>query len=274
MPSPPPYPSFEVPAATAPRGPRPAHPRRAPHPVGAHPVGPRPWRLGTLGLAASLVLVPAAALPEGAGHARADADTGTPPGSQGTDARTVAARVHAFYAQVETTRVAFRQSYYHRLHRRYERSRGELVVAKPGRLRFDYQAPDPQRVVVDGRRVGLRELDVDGSGRPGPWRTGELGAMPAAFGFLSGTADLAREFTFRLLEAERYRFDGDVLELRPRHPDPRYRRVILFVDAAPARAGVVHRVRIDDHDGNVNRFFLHRPRFDRPAPPALFAIPE
>jgi len=233
---------------------------------------PRSRRRTRLAVAAALAALSLLLALGGVAHtATAHADTRRQDAA--VDPRLVAARIQAFYAQTRTTRVAFAQSYYHRLYRRYERSRGELVVAEPGKLRFDYRSPTRRVVVIDGSRVGMRDLDEDATGRAGRWQTAELPAMPVAFGFLSGTADLARDYRFRLLDAERYRFPGHVLELRPRRPDPRYARILLFVDADPARAGVVHRVRIDDHEGNVNRFFLRRPRFNRELPADLFALP-
>ena len=46
------------------------------------------------------------------------------------------------------------------------------------------------------------------------------------------------------------------------------RRLVLFVDAR--LPGVVHRLRVEDHDGNTNQFELRGVRYDRAVDAARF----
>jgi len=187
-------------------------------------------------------------------------------------ARTVAARVQSFYDQTRTFKSIFYQNYYHRLYGRYEHSRGTLAFAKPGRMRFDYARPNGKKIVANGRTLTMWEPGDDGG--PGQYLQSEMGesALPGAFSFLTGTTRLEQDYTFRLLSSSRYRWNGHVLELRPRGRDPRYKRIILYVDAHPTRRGVVHKIRIDDHEGNRNRFTLRHMRFNRSLPARHFAF--
>ena len=91
-----------------------------------------------------------------------------------------------------------------------------------------------------------------------------------AFGFLTGTANLNEDYHVRLLSSRAWRFRGHILELRPKRHDPNVRRVVLYVDADPSRAGVVHRLRIDDHAGNRNKFELRGMRFNRDISDSFF----
>lgn len=183
----------------------------------------------------------------------------------------VARQVQAFYDQTDTLQARFTQTYYHRLYRRYQRSQGRLLFDKPGRMRFDYDRPNGKVIVSDGAHMTAYEPGDDG--QPGQYVKTAVGshALPSAFGFLTGEARLLDDYRVALLDARRYRWSGTILELRPRRPNPQIRRILLYVDGDPARAGVVHRLRIDDHDGNRNKFELRRMRFNRELSPRRFA---
>ena len=181
----------------------------------------------------------------------------------------VAAEVQAFYDQTRTVRTAFYQSHYDRLYRRTTRSRGVLTVMRPGKMRFDYLGGDGKVIVTDGRTLTVYEPGEHGPGQYMRTRLEE--GLPSALGFIAGTARLDRDFRFRLRDASRFRFDGHVLELRPRVQEPGYRRVFLFVDAGATR-GVVRRVLVQDHDGNLNRFDFRRTRFNRPVSERRFSF--
>lgn len=188
------------------------------------------------------------------------------------DARQVAARVQAFYDQTRNVQARFYQTYYHRLYGRYQRSRGHVAFEKPGRFRFDYARPNGKVIANDGRQLVMYEPGDDGGSGQHAVRDAGRAALPDAFGFLTGTTALGRDFHLRLLDARRWGFDGHVLELRPRQAKAHYRRIILYVDADPKRAGVVHKVRIDDHEGNRNKLELYGMRFNRSLQDGRFAF--
>jgi outer membrane lipoprotein carrier protein len=187
-------------------------------------------------------------------------------------AATIAARVQSFYAQSATFEGRFLQTYYNRLYGRYERSRGELAVQTPAKVRFDYAPPHAKIIAANDRELVMWEPGDDGG--PGQYVRGSIAdsSLPAVFSFLAGGGRLGETYRVRLLDAGRYDYTGHVLELRPRTADPRYRRVLLYVDGTPTRAGLVQRIRIDDHDGNRNKFELSNLRFNRPIASSRFAF--
>lgn len=217
-------------------------------------------RLLPLGILA-LALVAAAVLPSAPGTAQTR-----------LTARTVAARVQAFYDQSQTFQASFHQTYYNRLYDKYDRSRGRLAFQKPGRMRFDYARPNGKVMVADGNQLTMWEPGERGSAGQYAQSQMDEAAIPGAFSFLVGEGRLEEDYRFRLLNARRYGWSGHVLELRPRRADPRYRRVLLFVDAHPDRLGVVHTIRIDDHEGNRNKFQLRGMRFNRGVSAQQFAF--
>lgn len=184
-------------------------------------------------------------------------------------AQRLAAEVQAFYDQTRTVRTAFSQSHYDRVYRRTTRSRGVLTVARPGKLRFDYLGGDGKVVVSDGSMLTIYEPGDEGD--PGQYaRTAVREDLSSALGFLTGQARLDRDFRFRLRAASDFGWSGHVLELRPLREEPGYARMFLFVDAN--QAGVVRRVIVQDHAGNLNRFDFQRTQFNSAVPAERFAF--
>lgn len=210
-------------------------------------------------LAAALVLT-LAALPTG-GNAQ-----------DRPSARTIAGWVETFHDQTSTFQASFYQTYYHALYQRYQRSKGKLAFEKPGKMRFDYGRPNGKVIASDGDQLTVYEPG-DGGG-PGQYARNDIdeATLPSAFSFLTGVGDLSKDFRFRRLDAERWGWRGELLELRPKKANARYERVILFVDSRPQLRGVVHKIRIDDHDGNRNKFELSGLKFNREIDGSRFAF--
>lgn len=181
----------------------------------------------------------------------------------------VAAEVQAFYDQTRTLQTGFTQAHYHRLYRRTTQSRGLLRVIRPGQVRFDYLGGDTKVVALDGERLTIYEPTEDGQGQVLERAVADA-AVPSALGLITGTARLDRDFRFRLIDGSRHGWRGPVLELRPREDDAAYRRVFLYVD--PNVPGVVRRLLIQDHEGNLNRFVFQRMRFNRAIDPGSLAF--
>ncbi|MGF1469454.1 MAG: outer membrane lipoprotein carrier protein LolA [Sandaracinaceae bacterium] len=198
----------------------------------------------------------------------------TPAGAQpDADAATVAGWVQAFYDQTRTLSARFTQRYVNRVYQRTDLSRGRVRFKRPGRMRFDYDDPNGKVIVSDGSRLLAYEPGEDGGRGQYFERTLEDDQLSQALGLLMGTARLDRDFRFRLLDASRQGYaDGYVLELRSRgRASPHYSRILLYVDGAEERRGVVHRVLIVDPQNNRNRFDLEDQRLNPPMPDRVFA---
>ena len=185
----------------------------------------------------------------------------------------VAQTVQAFYDQTKSIEAEFHQTYFNKLYDSYDRSNGQVKFQKPGRMRWDYAAPNGKVIASDGKRLVVYEPG-DSADDPGqvferPISESEL---PQALAFLTGTAKLADEFTFRLLDAAKQGFPaGYVLELMPKKPTPHFERILFYVDKDAKRAGLVHRVLIVDGTGNRNRFDFKNLKFNRPLDAKAFA---
>lgn len=188
------------------------------------------------------------------------------------DARTVAAAVQSFYNQTQGVRARFYQTYYHKLYDRYDRSRGEVVFAKPGKMRWSYARPNGKVITSDGDRLIIYEPGEPAQRGQCFEREMNEHQLPGAFSFLTGRGRIEQDFRFRLLDPRRQGYpEGYVLELRPREPSPHYDRILFYVLKQNGRpTGVVRRVLIIDPAGNRNRFDFSDLRWNPNVSPRTF----
>jgi len=195
------------------------------------------------------------------------------PPSAAPSAEQVAAQVQAFYDQTKSVESAFFQTYYSKLYDRYDKSGGAVKFQKPGKMRWDYAAPNGKVIASDGKHLLVFEPGEHGDPGQVFERNISESELPQALAFLTGTGRLANDFTFRLLDAAKQGFkNGAVLELLPKKPSPHFERILFYVDSDPKRAGLVHRVLIVDGAGNRNRIDFQAPKFNRPVPDKTFAF--
>lgn len=120
-------------------------------------------------------------------------------------------------------------------------SHGHMVVAKPAKMRWVYEEPEPSVVVSDGETLWIYDPAF-----------GEAQRLPVGEGFLSGAAvqfllgegDLRRDFEITLVSCDDDRAE---LELVPREPAT-YEKLRVVADP---RTGALSRTQINDLLGNV-----------------------
>jgi outer membrane lipoprotein carrier protein len=139
-------------------------------------------------------------------------------------------------------------------------ARGQVVFAKPGRMRWAYEEPEPSLVVSDGEWLWLYD-PAHGEAQKYPVGDGFLSA--AAIQFLLGEGDLLRDFRVEALSC-----DGEEahLELVPRSPAS-YER--MRVRAHPLR-GDLRETEVVDLLGNLTRVRFLDVEVDTRPDPALF----
>lgn len=168
------------------------------------------------------------------------------PAPAAPSAAALAARVQGFYERTQDLEARFTQTYTYAGFGRRQVSSGTLKVKKPGRMRWDYDAPEPKTIAVVGTRLVQFEPEehqayVD--------EAFDASAMSAAVTFLLGRGDLAKEFDLSL--------DGaGALLLRPKAEDPRVESIALT--AGPD--GEVTGTRVVDGAGNVNELRFEKVR--------------
>ncbi len=208
-----------------------------------------------------------------------------PPATPGADADSLgcgpalAARVQQRYDGIRTFSARFRQitrsAALAGAAPEVEESRGRVVLAKPGRMRWRYEAPEPSLVVSDGVTLWIYDPEAR-----------EVQKLPVGQGFLSGAAVQFLLGEGRLEESFRIRAEdcgdaGGRLVLMPRRPAT-YERLVLEVgaDTGLVRATEVHdlfggRVRIEFSDVELDRpVEADRFRFEVPEGVSVIGFPE
>jgi len=139
-------------------------------------------------------------------------------------------------------------------------SRGEVVFAKPGRMRWSYEEPEPSLVVSDGATVWIHD--------PAAREVQELPLGPeflsgAAIQFLLGEGRLADEFTI----AARGCGESEVALLLTPRRDASYERLELRADPA---SGEIRSTAVVDVLGNRTEIALSDVRTNTDPPARLF----
>ena len=130
--------------------------------------------------------------------------------------------------------------------------RGRLVVKKPGKMRWDYSAPEQKQFVSDGLKMYSyipQDKQVVVASVPE-----NDAATPALF--LAGKGNLTRDFTASLLDAPAGMPAGSrALKLVPKVRQAEYDSLVLVVD--PATLGIRGLVTIDAQGGTSSFSFTN-----------------
>ncbi len=179
------------------------------------------------------------------------------------DTAELLAAIQANYDAIESIDAQFEQRSHVAALGRDEVARGRVIVERPGRMRWEYESPEPSIIVVDGTSVQIyspseRKLQI------APLSPQTL--SPTALGFLLGGADLPSTFRAELLEV------SDPTELRLRlvpKQEAGFQHLELRLDAAS------HRLRgsvLVDLFGNRTELLFRDVRHDGEVPPDAFEI--
>ena len=129
---------------------------------------------------------------------------------------------------------------------------GTVAIAKPGRMRWHYQAPRESFVLSDGETLWIHDVEAREVTRA---RVTEGYLAGAALQFLIGEGAITDSFSVALAGCD----EGRVrLWLHPKQ-DASYEKLLLTVDGG----GVVVGTEIHDLFGNVTDVRFEKVRFDR-----------
>jgi outer membrane lipoprotein carrier protein len=179
----------------------------------------------------------------------------------------VAQHIQAFYDRTTDFSADFVQVSRNPLYGE-ERRNGRVMFSKPGRMRWNYAPRNGVRngdiIVSDGATLWAYQAEEAQALQ----QTMGQSQLPTAITFLAGTGRITDSFTFRLLDANQFRFpNGYVLELRPTTPQPTYERIVFYVDRASFQ---VVRTAVIDAQGNQNRFDFSNPQVNLNIPLTTF----
>jgi outer membrane lipoprotein carrier protein len=131
--------------------------------------------------------------------------------------------------------------------------RGHLLVKKPGRMRWEYAAPEAKTFVSDGSKL-YSYVPVDKQVVVSPVPAEDEATTPALF--LAGKGSLTRDFTASLAELPPGMPAGNrALKLVPKSRQRDYDWLMLVVD--PSTLAIRGLVTVDDQGGKSSFLFTN-----------------
>jgi outer membrane lipoprotein carrier protein len=194
--------------------------------------------------AALLVTLLRAAAP-GAPPARAAAAPAMRAGAR-LELRAVIDRVQKRYDGAADFRAHFSQTLTNPTFKRKTASAGEVLLKKPGRMRWNYQTPEEKMYLADGALLWLYEPE-DRQAFKQELKSSQL---PAALAFLTGKGKLSEEFEISFSSQAGLGTPRDyLLALHPRQAQPQVKEVTFVVDP---ESFLVRESVLVDGQGNIN----------------------
>jgi outer membrane lipoprotein carrier protein len=127
-----------------------------------------------------------------------------------------------------------------------KKASGEVMLKKPGKMRWDYATPEKKLMVSDGATLWVYEpddaqavkQDLKGS------------TLPAQVSFLVGEGKLAQEFDASLTKLDNLPAETIALKMVPKTGTAAYRYLVFIVDG---KSGQVKQTIIYDQQGGTNK---------------------
>jgi outer membrane lipoprotein carrier protein len=194
--------------------------------------------------------------------AQKDSPSAQDPSGKDLSASQLAARIDQHYDSLRTLKANFTESYSGLGMDRTES--GTLLLAKPGRMRWDYSSTPGKVFLLDGKYGWFYT-----PGAPQVQRVSakKLDDLRSPLRFLLGHTDLEKELTGLTVTTDAAHAGDLILIGQPRGQEQRVSRVALSVEPA---TGAIVVLEIDETDGAVTRFTFSAQQPDAAMPPEAF----
>jgi outer membrane lipoprotein carrier protein len=150
-------------------------------------------------------------------------------GAQALTPEAAAANVQRHYDRVADFSADFVHSYRGGVLKQQATERGTLVVKKPGKMRWEYTAPEKKLFVSDGHKI-YSHIPQDRQVVVGTMPRGEHATTPALF--LTGKGDITRDFSAAYDKVAEAPPGSLILKLTPKRREPEYDSLTLVLDPA------------------------------------------
>jgi outer membrane lipoprotein carrier protein len=185
--------------------------------------------------------------------------------AQSSELDRVVNALQAKYNKISTLSADFAQVHTSR-NQRERRESGRLLLKKPGKMKWDYVAPEEKHFISDGKwlyEYVPAEKAVTRSSLK------ETGDMRAPFAFLLGQGNLRREFRrIEFSDESPINAGNKVLRMLPRHLQD-FDELRIEVDM---NTFLIERLSIIEPDGDRSDFIFSNVKENVPAPSAEFTF--
>jgi outer membrane lipoprotein carrier protein len=176
----------------------------------------------------------------------------------------LAQKLQSRYEETKTMAADFKQSTSVPMSTRKRLGSGKVVISKPGRIRWDYLAPDKQVLISDGKKVSMY---VANSAQMIVQPVSQYINSDVTYAFFAGTGNIVRDF--KVLPPER---PGDAnfkaIKLVPKTAHPQVDYLHVWID----ENFMVRRLEIVDHFGSITDLAFSNIRRNEPVSPDVFVF--
>jgi len=164
----------------------------------------------------------------------------------------VVARVQATCVQTQDLSARFHQTATNRTLNQVQEASGVFLAKRPGKMRWEYQKPDPHLFVTDGKTLwaySQREKQVVVQD------VADAVASRLPLSFLAGNCTLTKDFDITLVEnaGTRSAPSTRVLDLKPKQPEAGIARMLLEIST---KGYTVEKATLFDTYGNTTAISL------------------
>ncbi len=182
------------------------------------------------------------------------------------DLAVVVERMQKRYDQAADFRARFTQNLTNPTFGRTTVSSGEVLIKKPGRMRWNYEKPESQMYLATGQLLWLYQPDDKQAFK----QDLKASQLPASVAFLMGKGKLGDEFEITLankLPAGSSAATDYLLSLKPKQPQGQYKAIYFVVDPD---SYLVKRSVLIDAQGVVNEITFSDAKVNTKLGDALF----
>jgi len=172
-------------------------------------------------------------------------------GENESSVESIVDKLQRSYNAITTFQAQFEQTY-RSIRFDPKKTKGSVVISKPGKMRWDYKEPKGRVLVADGKHITLYDPeDQQALIFPQP----KDGGLPVAFSFLMGKTKLTDKFHIKKMKEEKqHKSNHVILRCRPKEPEPNLKEIFFTIRLGDPTLVVATRV-IDALDGeNEIRF--------------------
>jgi len=174
----------------------------------------------------------------------------------------LAQKLQARYEETKTMSADFKQTTTLPSTSRKRLGNGRLVIAKPGRIRWDYQTPEKQVLVSDGNKF-LMYLPSSRQMMVQP--VSQYLNSDVTYAFFTGSGNIVRDFN--ALPPDRPVGQREkVVKLAPKAQHPQVAHLHVWLDDS----FMISRLEIVDHFGSVTDLAFSNLKRNEPVSPELF----
>jgi outer membrane lipoprotein carrier protein len=215
------------------------------------------------GLSLSLLGAPAFASPTAT-----PAPAAPPAAAAPLTAETAVDNVQKFYAGIDHVTATFAQNVTNSTFGTTKPSKGTVWMAKPGKMRFDYDETTGGKTLVKKTFLsnGTTLYMIEHDNKQVVEKNLQADLMPVTLTFLLGKGDLKKEFNAALnptLDPKLGLANTPdlVIGLTPKQPSAQYKQLVLVVNKTDFH---VKQSIIIDSSANINQFAFYAPDFKKP----------